>query len=147
MSTPKKTLKQLLGRAKVAKLRQAVLKARKPGACVYWDRGPCCVIAQLAVLEGVPLEEVRTWNAAGTPMSPTIDQLSIVNRSGAVSKLRKKYRSASDPMPNGINSFLRRLQAEWDSIELNHGPGGGELTLKAARKALMLELDNLLVHS
>lgn len=48
------------------KLYQAIDAARGPGACDYVEGGkPCCVIAQLAHLEGVSIEDMAsTWGVS-----------------------------------------------------------------------------------
>ncbi len=49
------------------KLRKAISQAQKFGGCKYVSEDkPCCVIAQLATLEGVPLEKLREWDEANS---------------------------------------------------------------------------------
>lgn len=47
------------------KLYKAIDAARMPGACDYVEGGaPCCVIAQLASLEGVSVNDMYSWGIA-----------------------------------------------------------------------------------
>ena len=42
---------------------KAISLARKQGGCTYIDaRGPCCIIGQLAALEGVSNAQLKVWN-------------------------------------------------------------------------------------
>ena len=46
------------------KLNKAIELAREPGSCQYVTDGePCCVIAQLYILEGGTVDELRQWRS------------------------------------------------------------------------------------
>lgn len=52
-------MKYDLTKEQVEKLNKAIDLAEEPGGCRYAiDGKPCCVIGQLAVLEGVPVSEL-----------------------------------------------------------------------------------------
>lgn len=55
------------------KLEQAVDLARGAGACRYVLNGaPGCVVAQVAVLEGVPLSTLREWDTSTENDAPSV---------------------------------------------------------------------------
>ncbi len=57
----------MLTREKVRKLHKAIAAAREPGKCRYTKGGqPCCVMGQLAVLEGVSVARLRSWDGVGS---------------------------------------------------------------------------------
>ena len=49
------------------KLMKAIDLAEGPGECTYVRDGrPCCVVAQLGAMEGIPLDTMAEWDRGGT---------------------------------------------------------------------------------
>ena len=79
---------------------KAIGKARKPGGCKYVDRDkPCCVIAQLYILEGGNLEELKKFD---TENGILYDYISTTN------DVRRRLFKHGD-------SELGELQYTWDN--------------------------------
>jgi len=68
----------------VNNLRKAIDLAEKPSGCKYVvDGKPCCVIAQLAVLEGIPVEDISKWdrqNSCGIGVLPLTNGVDVLVR-------------------------------------------------------------------
>lgn len=86
-------MKYELTKTQVEKVNKAIELAQEPGACKYMvDGKPCCVIGQLAALEGVPANVLDT-------------ELTV----SALIKLNKLPEFASYP-----RELLFLLQRKWD---------------------------------
>lgn len=84
-------------------LRKAIDLAEKPGGCKYVRNGkPCCVIAQLAVLEGIPVEQISKWDVSKFPGIGSLLLEPLVNGASAITS---KY-----PI-----ILLNNLQGVWDT--------------------------------
>ncbi len=93
----------MLTPVRIKKLRAAIDAARKPGNCAYVVGGkPCCVIAQLAHSEGVPLATLRQWDERGLP----------------IAEIKDSY-----PLPKKLEAYpmslLRGIQMEWDGADVD----------------------------
>lgn len=77
---------------------RAIALARKPGSCLYIHEGkPCCVIAQLLLLEGGDLEDIKaSWIRDNNVHIP-------------IHKVENRGRLAKYPI-----KVLKELQAIWD---------------------------------
>ena len=93
-------------------LLQAVERATQPTECLYIvDGKPCCVIAQLAVLEGINVDTIAKWDTAhkdntGEEVSEAIETL-LDNKTRGIGPLQK-YPKA----------LLKRVQLIWDTSHL-----------------------------
>lgn len=84
----------------VQKLEQAIDLARDPGACRYVkDGAPCCVVAQLAVLEGIPVAVLKVWDGAEDGRPARVDCI------GAL----------PEPLAAYPDDLLLELQQDWDA--------------------------------
>ena len=91
-------------------LLKAIEAAVNPGGCVYMDDGePCCVIAQLAYMEGVPKSNLSNWDAA--PGLAGSDIGSLLNAS------RVSYPKAHALADKYGADRLIHLQGMWDMSE------------------------------
>lgn len=97
-----------LTKDQIKKLYAAINSAREPGGCKYVSDGvPCCVIAQLATLEGVPLETLERWNS-------TED---ILDGQDSITELYAKQQPATGMLNEKYGIvFLRDLQDIWDNV-------------------------------
>jgi hypothetical protein len=106
--TVREEKKNVWTKKQAEKLHRAIDLAQDPGACTYVrpdGQGPRCVIAQLAVLEGVSLETLRVWDAA--------------SESGGSVAIHKLGETGVE-VPAAIDAYslpeLRyRVQERWDS--------------------------------
>ena len=83
-----------------AKLETAIARAEQPGLCKYAvdKKRPCCVIGQLAFLEGVSVEELHKWD---------------VSKYGTIATL--KWKMAEEfPLAKYDSFLLQDLQKTWD---------------------------------
>lgn len=82
-------------------LLRAIALAQKPGSCLYIHEGkPCCVIAQLLLLEGGDLEDIKaSWIDWGNVHIP-------------IHKVENRGRLAKYPI-----KVLKQLQTIWDYPE------------------------------
>lgn len=78
-------------------LLRAIALAQKPGSCLYIHEGkPCCVIAQLLLLEGGDLEDIKaSWIDNGEHIP--------------IHRVENRGRLAKYPI-----KVLKQLQAIWD---------------------------------
>lgn len=105
------------------RLLRAIDTASGPGACRYvYDGAPCCVVAQLAALEGISVERMAAWDAS----SQTVWGLFAGGRSGPE---LAPYRIGDEEG----NPLLDRLQAIWDRRD----DGLGAVEKREAMRALV----------
>lgn len=87
-------------------LYKALELATMAGACLYVHNGkPCCIIAQLYVLEGGKVE----------------DMLSVKNKLGEWSAVKHVYEDLAPPqLTKYPKNLLITMQARWDAAELTN---------------------------
>lgn len=79
------------------KLYRAIAAAKHAGACEYISNNkPCCVIGQLAYIEGITVPEMKKWGAEGFQL------------------VRYDYRQVVKPLLAYPYRLLDRIQGEWD---------------------------------
>jgi hypothetical protein len=94
---------------KYQKVLKAIQLAKKPGKCQYIDNDkPCCVVAQLASLEGYSVSHLKTWDyPVKVGEGANSSSIHAVFSDGKGKTLRKKYDS----------KLLQELQRLWDGGE------------------------------
>lgn len=99
---------QRLTPAQVEKVARAIELAWAPGECKYQvDGAPCCVLGQLAALEGVPVETLRMWDGLAHELGA----------SGIDDILERFY--TDNPLVAYPSGLLVKLQAEWDASRVD----------------------------
>lgn len=86
---------------------EAIRKAKAPGSCSY---GKGCVIAQLALIEGVSQEQLQEWDR-GIPHAN-------IEGSASISQIEMHTKSEDYPLGDYPIQLLDRLQDYWDSEAL-----------------------------
>lgn len=93
------------------KLQTAIDNAREPGECRYTkDDQPCCVIAQLATLEGVSVETLKKLDDLSTN---SIDH--ILDYGSKQPCEYEPYKMMAEKLQSYPTKMLQSMQNQWDS--------------------------------
>ncbi len=96
------------------KIRRAITSAQQPGECLYVANGqPCCIIAQLATLEGLEIEELTAWD-----MEYTTHPDGTKSALNAISTILDRNPLAQHVFTGYDTGTLAQLQRHWDRLDV-----------------------------